>query len=311
MFGVALLGIVGLGFTPMTDPETEAELGERLFFDPILSSDQTVSCASCHLPEFGFADTAALSVGVGGQLSDRNTPSCMNMTARRIFFYDGRAETLEIQALEPIRNAKEMNLPIAEAEKRLRTELKYVKWFKKIYNKKPDSTLLATALAAYMRTLESAGDARSDRWLNDEPNAMTEAELRGRKVFLVKGKCFDCHFSPDFTGDEFKNVGLFDGKMNNDAGRFNITGDSLDIGKFKVPSLRNIAITAPYMHDGRFKTLEEVVDFYDNPDKFIPNALNRDILLREPLNLTVEEKQNLVAFLKALTDEQFVHLLKK
>ena len=199
-----------------------------------------------------------------------------------------------------------MNLPVVQAVKRLRTNLNYLKWFKKIYNQKPDSNLLADALASYLRTLESPGDAPADLWVNGDSNAMSSAQIRGRKIFMVKGKCFDCHFSPDFTGDEFKNVGLFDGKTNRDEGRFVITKDSNDLGKFKVPSLRNIAVTAPYMHDGRFKTLEEVVDFYDNPDKFIPNARNRDILLTHPLHLTDEEKKDLVQFLHALTDAQFL-----
>ncbi len=301
--------LFSLGFFITPEPENSQQLGEKLFFDPILSADRTISCASCHLPAFAFADTATLSSGVAGTLGARNSPSCMNMAARRIFFYDGRAETLEEQTLQPIRDAKEMNLPVAQAVKRLRIDLNYSKWFKKIYNQKPDSNLLADALATYLRTLESPGDAAADLWVNGDSNAMTASQIRGRKVFMVKGKCFDCHFSPDFTGDEFKNVGLFDGKTNRDEGRFAITKDSNDLGKFKVPSLRNIAITAPYMHDGRFKTLEEVVDFYDNPDKFIPNARNRDILLSNPLYLTDEEKKDLIQFLHALTDAQF--LVKK
>lgn len=122
---------------------------------------------------------------------------------------------------------------------------------------------------------------------------------------MKKGKCFDCHFSPDFTGDEFRNIGLFNGKNLNDAGRFAISKDSLDLGKFKVPGLRNIAVTAPYMHNGMFKTLEEVIDYYDQPNRLMPDAIGRDTLLAQPLNLSLEEKADLKAFLEALTDDRF------
>jgi len=130
--------------------------------------------------------------------------------------------------------------------------------------------------------------------------------VRGREVFMNKGKCFDCHFSPDFTGDEFRNVGLYTGKERfADSGRFEITKDSADLGKFKVPGLRNVAVTAPYMHNGMFKTLEEVIEFYDQPDKFVTGSINRDTLVR-PLNLTPQEKSDLKAFLEALTDQRFL-----
>lgn len=122
---------------------------------------------------------------------------------------------------------------------------------------------------------------------------------------MVKGKCFDCHFSPDFTGDEFRNIGLYNGKALNDTGRFAVTGDALDKGKFKVPGLRNVALTAPYMHNGMFATLEEVIDYYDTPDKFIGDAIGRDTLMARPLGLTAEEKSDLKAFLEALTDDRF------
>ena len=122
---------------------------------------------------------------------------------------------------------------------------------------------------------------------------------------MKKGKCFDCHFSPDFTGDEFRNIGLFNGhKKFNDVGRFAISNDSADLGKMKVPGLRNIALTAPYMHNGMFQTLEEVVDYYDNPSKFIQKSINMDTLLQKPLNLSRKEKEALVTFLHALTDKK-------
>jgi cytochrome c peroxidase len=299
--------IVSLGFALQKEPATAVELGERLFHDPILSADSSISCASCHRPAFAFADTARLSMGIWGQLSDRNTPSVMNMLSRPYFFYDGRAATLEEQVYHPIRNPAEMNLPVQEAVRRVGEHRQYRAWFNKIYKKTPDSILIATALATFVRSLESAGDAPFDLWMNDRDTAkaMTQSAVKGRQLFMGKAKCFDCHFSPDFTGDEFRNIGLYDGKTNTDTGRFRITRDSADIGKMKVPGLRNIGQTAPFMHDGRFKSLEEVVDFYDNPKKFVPDAINADPLLQKPLGLTQEEKKDLIVFLHSLTDAKF------
>jgi cytochrome c peroxidase len=163
---------------------------------------------------------------------------------------------------------------------------------------------LAIALAAYIRTLETS-DTPFDRWMQDKPKPMSEAAVRGREVFMVKGKCFDCHFSPDFTGDEFRNIGLYNGRDLKDPGRFTVSRDSADLGKFKVSGLRNVSVTGPYMHNGMFATLEEVIDYYDNPDRFVQNALGRDTLLARPLNLTQQEKTDLKAFLDALTDGRF------
>lgn len=305
---ISAIVFVSWGFMVyQNEPVNGVELGERLFKDPILSLDRTISCASCHIPEFAFADTARLSKGVGGKLGERNTPSVMNMASRPYFFYDGRAATLEEQVYHPIRNPVEMNLAVKEAVKRVQNDKNYRQWFKKIYGKKPDSAYIGLALATFMRSLESVGDAPADLWIRktDTLHEMSESALRGRLLFLNKAKCFDCHFSPDFTGDEFRNIGLYDGKLNNDVGRFAITKDSTDLGKMKVPGLRNVGRTAPFMHDGRFKTLKEVVDFYDNPQLFVPNAINVDTLLQKPLGLTDDEKKDLIAFLHSLTDRKF------
>ncbi|MBN8683628.1 MAG: cytochrome-c peroxidase [Chitinophagales bacterium] len=292
-------------FVPPTDL-TEEALGEKLFFDPILSEDRSISCASCHIPAFGFADTSAVSKGVGGRLGRRNTQGITNMTSRSHFFFDGRAGSLEQQVLMPIQDTVEMRLPLEEAVRRLRSDKYYAGAFKKVYGQKPDAGKLAAALAAYVRTLET-GDSPFDRWARGKANPMSEAAVRGRRVFMDKGKCFDCHFSPDFTGDEFRNIGLFTGSGTlNDVGRFALTRDSADLGKFKTPGLRNVAVTAPYMHNGMFKTLEEVIDYYDQPDQFVKTSINRDSLLRQPLGLSAAEKADLKAFLEALTDDRFV-----
>lgn len=285
---------------------TKVELGQKLFFDPILSSDRSISCASCHKPEFAFADDLAFSLGVADRIGTRNTPSVMNMLSRPYFFYDGRAATLELQAIVPIENPVEMNLPYDIAVKRIQNEAEYDALFQSIYQTKPDSFNIANALAAFQRSLESDGTAPHDLWINDDdPAAMTASQLRGREIFISdQFKCFDCHFGPDFTGDEFRNIGLYDEEKLLDKGRFEITKDSSDLGKFKVPGLRNVGLTAPYMHNGMFETLEEVVDYYSDPYEFVENPINIDTLMIEPLNFTAEQKKDLVNFLHALTDRK-------
>jgi len=303
---ITLAGLFLLGASFPPPPETEEALGKRLFFDRLLSRDQSISCASCHRPEFAFADTSRFSLGVDGQLGTRNTPSSMNMLSRPYFFYDGRALSIQEQVLMPIHNPIEMDLPIPQLLVRLNNS-PYKDWFEQIYNSPPDSATLSMALASFIFSLESKGDAPIDRWNRGDTTAMSLAQQRGHIIFNEKGRCFDCHFSPDFTGDEFRNIGLFNGSDSlNDVGRFAITHDSSDLGKLKVPGLRNITATAPYMHNGMFQTLEEVVDYYDNPSAFVSNAINIDTLLQSPLNLSDQEKADLIAFLHTLTDPEFV-----
>ncbi len=283
---------------------TLAALGEKLFFDPILSEDSTLSCASCHIPAFAFSDTVAFSKGVGGRLGKRNTPSVTNMASRPHFFYDGRAASLEDQVLMPIFDSMEMRANKHLVNARLQRHPVYSAAFTSL-GQQPNVESLALALAAYIRELETS-DSPFDFWMKGNEAAMSVAAVRGREVFMKKGKCFDCHFSPDFTGDEFRNVGLFTGQGKfADQGRFAITKDSVDLGRFKVPGLRNVAVTAPYMHNAMFTTLDEVIEFYDTPDKIIKGSLNRDTLLQQPLNLTPLEKTDLKAFLEALTDKRF------
>lgn len=287
-----------------TEPYSKEELGELLFSDPILSQGNQISCASCHIPEYAFADTAAVSKGVDGKFGTRNTPSAMNLSARNFLFWDGRAETLEEQAAGPIENPVEMNLPIAEAVKKLNKQEDYVTYFKRIYGRRPDRESILDAIAAFERTLET-DNSPFDRFMHGDTTAISESAKRGQQIFNVKGKCFDCHFGPDFTGDEFRNLGLYNAQDLNDAGRSEITKNKADIGKFKVPGLRNVALTAPYMHNGMFKTLAEVIDYYDTPQQFVKNSINTDTLLLKPLGLTTQEKADLLAFLESLTDDRF------
>ena len=289
-----------IGFNQPSPIKTKAQLGKKLFFEKMLSKDNSISCASCHIPTHGFADTLAISLGVDGTPGSRNAPSVMNLRGHDPFFWDGRAASLEEQALMPIANPVEMNLSIEEAVKRLKSDKVYKSLFLSIFKQLPSPKNLGQALAAYQNTLETDESAFD----LDELSASAE---RGRQLFVSeKTKCFDCHNGPDFTNDEFKNIGLYDGVHLLDEGRSAITKDKADLGKFKTPGLRNVAVTGPYMHNGMFKTLEEVVDYYDNIYAFVPKPINLDSTLKEPLKLTVEQKKDLVNFLKALTDKQYL-----
>lgn len=282
-----------------------AALGKVLFSEKLLSRDSSVSCASCHKPEFAFADTVAFSVGIYGKLTSRNTPSVLNMKNRPYYFWDGRAASLHEQSLIPIENPDEMGLPVATAVERLNQSPQYVRLFKKAFGQRPNAKNLALAIAAFEETLETV-DSKFDDWSNNL-GELSDAEERGRQLFVgSKAKCFDCHSMEDFTDDEFKNIGLFNGRDLADIGRFAITGNESDKGKFKTPGLRNVGVTGPYMHDGRFKTLEQVVAYYNTPFMFVDDPVNIDSLLMRPLRLTPAERSDLVAFLKTLTDKAYL-----
>lgn len=315
--GFSLL-FVTCGQKQKTSPQndyvtTKIALGEKLFFDPILSLDNSISCASCHQPQFAFADNKTLSPGVNGTLGNRNTPSVMNMASRPFFFHDGRASSLEEQAIMPVENPVEMNLSFKEAVKRIGNNKAYQALFSKLYHSTPNQENITNALAEFQRSLESDGSAPHDIWMADiDTLAMSASQQRGRELFLSdEFKCFDCHFGPDFTGDEFRNVGLYDGVALTDMGRYDVTKDSADIGKFKVPGLRNVALTAPYMHNGQFKTLREVIDFYSNPYDFVKEPVNIDSLMVKPLHFNEEQKTDLVNFLHALTDKNIPYQNKQ
>ncbi|HTL06625.1 MAG TPA: cytochrome c peroxidase [Chitinophagaceae bacterium] len=287
-------------------PKDKVALGRHLFFDPILSRDKTISCGSCHQPAYAFADTLAVSRGVKKRKGKRNTPSVMNITGLPYFFWDGRSASLEEQALAPIANPDEMDLPVHLAVQRLNANKNYKAWFRDIFHSEATANNLAQAIAAFERTLETSNSAFDDWKMNNNNNAVSEAAKRGFVLFGKKGKCTQCHFGADFTQHQFKNIGLFNGKDLNDSGRMAISGNAADIGKFKTPGLRNIAVTAPYMHNGMFNTLAEVIEFYNDPEKRIPHSINRDTVLLKPLGLTNDEKKDLEAFLLSLTDQQFL-----
>jgi cytochrome c peroxidase len=283
---------------------TKAALGKKLFSEKLLSKDSSISCASCHKPQFAFADTLALSIGINGNETKRNTPSVLNMKNRPYFYYDGRAATLAEQALFPIAHEQEMGLPIVEAVKRLNENNIYRNLFSKVFKENPSAKNLGAAFEAFEQTLETV-NSRYDDWANDKLK-FTAAEERGRVLFIgEKARCFNCHFGDDFTGDQFKNIGLYNENFLTDSGRYRITKKETDLGKFKTPGLRNIAVTAPYMHNGMFATLKEVLHYYNNPKGFFPHQVNIDTNFNKPLNLSVKEQSDIIAFLNTLTDKAY------
>ena len=293
MFAIAailagMITVLGFSFNiPQEAIKTRAALGKKLFSEKLLSKDFSISCASCHKAEFAFADTASFSTGIYGKLTSRNTPSVLNMKNRPYYFWDGRAVTLEEQALMPIENPNEMGLPVKEAIQRLNQSESYKRLFKKIFNQLPNEKNLGAALAAFEQTLETV-DSKFDDWSNDI-SELTEEEERGRELFVGnKAKCFDCHSMEDFTDDRFKNIGLYNGKELSDAGRYEITKKETDKGKFKTPGLRNIAVTGPYMHDGRMYTLSQVIEHYRNGINTAQPTL--DSLLKNKIAISKQEK---------------------
>lgn len=279
---------------PLT-PATAA-LGRRLFFDPLLSRDSTVACASCHLPQRAFSDTVAFSRGVSGHSTLRNAPSILNRAYGRALFWDGRAATLEDAVVQPIENPVEMNLRLGQLVGRLAGDETYAAEFARAFGDGVTDRNVARALASYVRSLRS-GNAPVDRHFAGEAAALSREAREGLRLFAGRANCVACHSGATFTDERFHNTGVSWG--HGDSGRFAVTGDSADLGAFKTPSLRNVAITAPYMHDGSLATLEAVLDFYDQGGSPNPR-LDPEI---RPLRLTPAEKRQLIAFLHALMSD--------
>ena len=274
------------------------ELGKKLFYDTRLSRTGEVSCASCHRQENAFADPRPASIGVHGRMGKRNAPALVNLAWNTSFFWDGGVKTLEQQAIGPITNPLEMDMTMGEVVQRVSADPEYVRLFRKAYGSEPRPELVTKGIATFMRSLIS-GTSRYDRYLKGDKNALTASEQRGAAIALgERGDCFHCHVGFNLTNNTFANNGL----VSADPGREDVTEKADDAGKFKVPTLRNVALTAPYMHDGSLKTLRDVVDFYSRGGQGHPNT---DPTIR-PLNLTEREKQDLIAFLGSLTDERFV-----
>jgi cytochrome c peroxidase len=286
--------------TPADNPWTaeRAELGRRLFFDPVLSLDRSVACATCHRPERGFADDEPLSTGIAGQLTLRNAPSLQNRAFGRHFTWDGRFAALEEQVLQPIQNEREMALGVDLALERLEADATYPQAFRAAFDDGLTRANLARALAAFVRTLTTGGSPVDRFRALGEHAALEPLERTGLWIYEGKGGCWRCHSGPNFTDEAFHNtgVGALDGTP--EEGRFAVTADEHDRGRFKTPTLRGLSLSAPYMHDGSLATLADVVAFYrrgGNPNDALDPALR-------PLELTDEEARALVAFLEALTE---------
>ena len=275
------------------------ELGKKLFFDPILSLDSSISCASCHKPSLAFSDDKPMSPGIKNRAGKRNAPSLANIGYHPYFLREGGVPTLEMQVLVPIQEHNEFNHNIVEIGKQLEKIPEYVEMSKIAYNKKPNYFVITRALGVFERTLVS-GNSKYDKYLNKKVK-FTKKEKQGMDLFFSdKTNCFTCHSGFNFTNYGFENTGLYFNYK--DIGRMRFTKDSSDIARFKVPSLRNISVTAPYMHDGSIATLKEVVEHFNSGGK---NHVNKSKLIK-PLNLSEEEKENLVLFMETLTDYEFI-----
>lgn len=271
-------------------------LGRKLFFDPILSADGSLACASCHDPEHGFAGREAIAVGLRGGKGTRNAPSLLNRAYAASLFWDGRAATLETQALGPIENPLELGSPLADALARLAAEPSYRDAFSLAYEGGITAENLARALASFERVLLS-GASPVDRFLAGEVSALSDAQRQGLWLFESRGRCWRCHGGHNYTDEQFHNTGVAWRQSPPDPGRHQVTGEENDRGRFKTPSLRGVAETAPYMHDGSLGTLREVVEFYNQGGGQDPN---RDPHIA-PLGLTAEQVGYLVEFLGALS----------
>ncbi len=300
--GPAIAIPVGLDLhmpVPEDNPLTAAKaaLGRRLFFDPILSADRAIRCATCHDPARAFADGRPRAVGVFGREGPRGAPSLLNAGYARRLFWDGRASSLDAQVLQPIVNPTEMGMSLDSVVARLRGSGEYRAAFAAAFPDGVTATNLGRALASYVRTLLSGG-APVDRFYDGDPAALGEDALRGFRLFVGKAGCNVCHLGALFSDDGFHNTGV--GWGGADTGRHGVTGREEDRGRFNTPSLRNVALTAPYMHDGSLATLDDVVAFYDRGGNPNPN-LAREV---RPLGLTTRERADLAAFLRALTGSQ-------
>ncbi|MFQ5743932.1 MAG: cytochrome-c peroxidase [Acidobacteriota bacterium] len=295
----------GLLKVPEDNPMTaeKVALGWQLFYDPRLSSDESVSCASCHLPEAGFADPRPGSVGVGGGVGSRNAPPVINAAFNANQFWDGRAASLEEQVFGPVQNPIEMANTLEACEDRLNEIPGYGEQFEAVFgSERITAEMVGKAIASFERVVLS-GNSPWDRWVEThDESVVSDAVRRGNELFRGKAGCSQCHLGTNFTDapfDLYHNIGVGMDDPEPDLGRYNETQRQEDRGAFKTPTLRNVADTAPYMHDGSVATLEEVIEFYDRGGE--PN-LWLDPKMK-PLELTEQEKQDLLAFLLALTGE--------
>jgi len=275
-------------------------LGKKLFFDPRLSGSNWLSCASCHNPVMGWTDGLPVAIGEGMKQLRRNTPTVVNNAYNSIFMWDGRKATLEDQALGPIVSPDEMNQDLKLLVDELKALSGYVEEFEAAYpGEGVSSSTIGRALASYERTILSTNSA-FDRWAQGDASAISESAQRGFALFQGKAECAKCHMGPNFTDNGFHNIGLKNNSALPDVGRFSFRPIKISKGAFKTPTLRDVRLTAPYMHDGSYKTLADVVEHYvrggDSKDNLDPNI--------HALELSEQDKADLVAFMESLTGEQ-------
>lgn len=294
------LGLPPLKYPPNSKPASAGEiaLGKQLYFDTRLSSDKTVSCASCHDPAKGWSNGTPFATGIRGQVGGRSSPSIINAAYHQMQFWDGRADWVEGQALGPIENPIEMDMKLPALVERLKNIPGYRSQFEKLYKDGVTAKNIGRALASFERTVLS-GDAPYDRYKAGDKKAMSPAAERGMKLFFGKAHCVACHSGPLFSDGAFHNIGVgmkrtnFD-KDDYDKGREAISTLEGDRGAFKTPGLRDIARTAPYMHDGSEKTLEDVIEYYNRGGNKNP-WLDEEMF---ELKLTAKEKADLATFLR-------------
>jgi cytochrome c peroxidase len=300
-----------LGLPPVPWPEdnvytpAKAELGRLLYFDRRLSSDGTISCSTCHQPSKGFTDGAGFSTGISKQVGGRSAPTVINRAYSTQQFWDGRADSLEEQVKGPLANPIEMTIDKDEGKAHRETVSRilalpgYLARFKQVFGT-GEITIdhVAKAIATFERTVLS-GNAPYDRYQVGDKSAMSAAQVRGMNIFFNKAACDSCHLGFNFTDGSYVNVGIGMDRPSPDLGRFNVSKREEDKGAFKTPTLREVEHTGPYMHDGRFRTLQEVIDHYNKGGIKNP-YLDRRI---KPLNLSAQEQADLVAFLRALSGE--------
>ena len=292
----APLGLDEYVGVPDNNPITPSKirLGERLFFDATLSADRQLSCASCHDPNRAFTSGTRLAAGVFGRTGARNVPTILNRAYGQAFFWDGRAATLEEQVLGPIQNRTEMGLSLSAYTARLQRSAWYRREFAEAFGEPPSATTAARALASYVRA-QRVADAAYDRYRAGDGGALSADAARGLSLFRGRANCSACHIGPNFTDEHFHNTGVSWGS--GDLGRFGVTRRAEDRGRFKTPTLRQLRLTSPYMHDGSLDSLEAVVEFYDaggHANSWLDPELH-------PLGLTVPEKRDLIAFLLSLS----------
>lgn len=282
--------------------QARIDLGRKLFYEKKLSRDESISCGSCHHLNKAFTDGKQIAIGVEGRLGIRNTPTLANIGYTDRMFMDGGVKTLELQSQSPIFTHEEMDFTIAEFLLRIADDAEYERMFSEAYGQEPGAYGISRSIAAFERTFIS-GNSRFDQYeYQHDETALSAAEKRGRDIFFsTETGCIECHVPPLFTNFEYENIGLYE--HYEDTGRARITQSLDDVGKFKVPNLRNVAETPPYMHNGSFATLEEVVEHFNSGGV---GHVNQNSLIR-PLGLTEQEKADLVAFLHSLTDESFMN----